>query len=47
MAMLMFGQISTTEAARMGRLDVIKPEALPFWDKVMRTKYRPTCVTHF
>lgn len=40
LAMLVFGQISATEAARMQRLDVNRPEALPLWDNVMRTKYR-------
>ena len=40
LAMLVFGQISATEAARIQRLDVNRPEALPLWDNVMRTKYR-------
>ena len=43
LAMLVFGQISATEAARMQRLDVNQPEALPLWDNAMRTKYRPAC----
>jgi predicted acetyltransferase len=43
LAMLMFGQISATEAARMARLDVIDTKALDLWDSVMRTPYRPFC----
>jgi predicted acetyltransferase len=45
--MLLFGQLSATEASRMGRLDVHDPDALPLWDAVMRTKYRPFCGDHF
>ena len=47
LAMLMFGQISTSEAARMARLDVGDSSVLPLWDKVMRTKYRPFCADGF
>jgi len=47
MAMLLFGQISATEAARMGRLDVHDQGALPLWDRVMRTSYRPFCADMF
>jgi predicted acetyltransferase len=47
LAMLMFGQISASEAARMARLDVEDNSALPLWDKVMRTKYRPFCADGF
>ncbi|MCP4755872.1 MAG: hypothetical protein GY866_33845, partial [Proteobacteria bacterium] len=43
LAMLVFGQISATEAWRMGRLDVFDQSALPSWDRVLRTKYRPFC----
>ena len=43
LAMLVFGQISATEAARMGRLDVLDHDALSKWDRVMRTKFRPFC----
>ena len=41
LTMLAFGQISATEAARIARLDVLEPAALPTWDKTMRTMYRP------
>ena len=47
LAMLVFGQISATEAARMGRLDVLDYSALPLWDRVMRTSYRPFCPDMF
>jgi predicted acetyltransferase len=47
LALLVFGQISATEAARMGRLDALKPEALAMWDNVMRTLYRPSCPDMF
>jgi predicted acetyltransferase len=43
LALLLFGQVSATEAARMGRLDAHDPAALPLWDAVMRTRYRPFC----
>ena len=47
LALLAFGQISATEAARMGRLDALKPEALPMWDNVMHTLYKPACPDMF
>jgi predicted acetyltransferase len=47
LAMLMFGQISASEAARMARLDVGDDSALSSWDRVMRTKYRPACADMF
>jgi predicted acetyltransferase len=47
LAMLAFGQISATEAARMGRLDAHDPDALDTWDIVLRTRYRPFCADHF
>ena len=47
LAMLVFGQLSATEAARMGRLDVNESEALSLWDRVMRTRYRPSCADGF
>ena len=43
LAMLLFGQISATEAARMGRLDALEYNTLPMWDRVMRTSFRPFC----
>ncbi|MBA7585004.1 N-acetyltransferase Eis [subsurface metagenome] len=47
LAMIIFNQISATEAARMGRLDVLEPSALSLWDMVMRTSYRPFCADRF
>ncbi|MBN2238320.1 MAG: GNAT family N-acetyltransferase [Dehalococcoidales bacterium] len=47
LGLIYFGQISATEAARMGRLDVLEPGNLPIWDKVMSTDYRPACANHF
>jgi len=43
LAMLVFGQVSAIEAARMGRLDVLDHSALSSWDSAMRTSYRPFC----
>jgi len=47
LAMLVFGQIRATEAARMERLDVLEHSALSSWDRVMRTVYRPFCADLF
>jgi predicted acetyltransferase len=47
LAMLFFGQLSASEAARMGRLDVSDSRALRVWDGVMRTDYRPFCADMF
>jgi predicted acetyltransferase len=47
LAMLFFGQISATEAVRMGRLDAHDERALPQWDALMHTHHRPFCADHF
>ena len=47
LALLVFGQISATEAARMKRIDVIDDAALPLWDRVMKTRYIPCCADNF
>ena len=47
LAMLLFGQISASEAARMARLDVHDKNTLEIWDSVMRTPYRPYCADMF
>lgn len=47
LAMIVFGQISATEAARMERLEVKQETALAMWDRVMRTRYRPACADFF
>ena len=45
--LLFFGQVSATEADRMGRLDVNDPDSLPVWDRVMSTRYKPACADGF
>jgi predicted acetyltransferase len=45
--LLYFGQLSATEAARMGRLDVNDPDSLSVWDRVMSTRYKPACADGF
>jgi predicted acetyltransferase len=47
LAMLLFGQVSATGAARMGRLQVHDTAALPRWDAAMRTRYAPYCQDFF
>lgn len=47
LAMLVFGQINATEAARMERLGVLEHSALSLWDRVMHTTYRPFCADLF
>jgi hypothetical protein len=47
LALLYLGQLSSTEAARMGRLDVLVPDSLASWDRVMETRYKPGCADMF
>jgi predicted acetyltransferase len=47
LAMLLFGQISATQAGRMGRLGVIDYKALPKYDRLFATRYRPFCADIF
>lgn len=47
LAMLLFGQISVTEAWRMGRLEAPTSESLARHDALLRTGYRPFCADHF
>jgi predicted acetyltransferase len=47
LAMLAFGHVSATQAARMGRLDATDAGALSPWDDAMRTEYRPYCANSF
>jgi len=47
LALLAFGQISASQAARMGRLDVFEHSALSSWDEAMKTSYRPFCPDDF
>jgi predicted acetyltransferase len=47
LAMLVFNQISATEAVRMGRAACHDPRALARWDAALRTRYRPFCADNF
>jgi predicted acetyltransferase len=47
LAMLLFGQITATEAARAGKLDVHDEAALPRWDKTLRTIHKPFTSDHW
>jgi predicted acetyltransferase len=47
LAMLIFGQITATEAARAGRIGVYDAAALRRWDDALRTRYAPFCSDHF
>jgi len=47
LAMLIFNQISTSEAARMGRLEVSDARTLTHWDASLRTMYRPFSADHW
>ncbi len=47
LAMLLFGQISASEAWRMGRLETADPAMLPPADRLLSTLYRPFCADHF
>ena len=47
LAMLLFGQISATEAARAGKLDVHDESALARWDKTLRTIHKPFASDHW
>ena len=43
LAMLYFGQISATDAARMGRLTAVSDIALTAADQLFKTRYKPFC----
>ena len=47
LSMLLFGQISPSEAARMARLDALDDGSLPLWDRAMMTAHRPFCADGF
>ena len=44
---LLFNYMSASFAARIGRIDITNPDALPVWDTVMNTAYKPFCPDHF
>lgn len=43
LAMILFGQLSTTSASRMGIIDVKKKNVLIRYDRLLRTAYMPFC----
>ena len=43
LAMILFGQLSTTRAVRMGIIDVVKEDALSGYDRLLKTDYMPFC----
>ncbi len=47
LAMLLFGEISVSEAWRMGRLEASADAALARGDALLRTRFRPFCADHF
>lgn len=47
LAMLIFGQISASRAAEMGRLEVCDPNAPPAWDNLLKTQHPPFCPDFF
>ncbi len=47
LAMLLFGQITATRAAEMGRLEVLDPEALRIWDILFQIRHKPFCPDFF
>ncbi|MFW6081833.1 MAG: GNAT family N-acetyltransferase [Desulfosalsimonas sp.] len=47
LAMLVFGRISATGAARTGLLNVFEPEALAAWDRLFATRHAAFCPDFF
>jgi predicted acetyltransferase len=47
LAMLLFGQISATQAVRMGRMTLAEDKDLPLWDKLFSTRHKPFCPDFF
>lgn len=47
LSMILFGQISVTRAARMGRLKTFGKESLLKFDRLFQTDYRPFCADSF
>jgi predicted acetyltransferase len=47
LAMLLFGQITASQAERYGKLKVNNREALPTWDKTLRTRHAPFTADHW
>jgi predicted acetyltransferase len=47
LAPLLFGHVSASQGARMGRLTAHAPDALPRWDALLRTAFPPGCGNNF
>ena len=47
LAMLIFGQISPTQAVRMGRAEAFEGCDLFKWDRVMQTRHKAFCPDFF
>jgi predicted acetyltransferase len=47
LAMLLFGQITPTQAMRMGRMHVTEEKALDQWDRLFSTRHQPFCPDFF
>lgn len=47
LAMLLFGQISATQAVRMGRMSITEEKHLSTWDRLFATRHKPFCPDFF
>jgi predicted acetyltransferase len=47
LTMIFFGQTSVTEAAQMGRVEVLEDNVLTKYDNIFKTKYKPFCADFF
>ena len=47
LAMLVFGHLAPSRAAKTGLLEVISPEVLPVWDQMMQMPFAPFCPDFF
>ena len=43
MAILLFGQVSTSEAVKMGNMEIFKEDAIKKYDRLLSTEYMPFC----
>ncbi len=47
LAMLLFGQITATQAVRMGRMTITEEKHLSTWDRLFATRQKPFCPDFF
>jgi predicted acetyltransferase len=47
LAMLLFGQITPTQAVRMGRMRIMEEKRLDLWDRLFSTRHKPFCPDFF